>query len=291
MFSLFRKKSDLEKLVQREGFENATAGFARVISQKLQDHEIAYQFVLEEIEAASMGDAQAQAYARQSGIPPSEYKGALDNSRPEVDGPGGPQQVVLALCLQLQENRDLMVKFRIAILDKIMREYEFGVYAAEDDDAEDDDEVFTPRADTRIAHIAAHLLNLSTSNLQLVDMAIKPEQGEGLVEACADQIPRNIFDSFDTKILAMMVMLAVAKNGVAHGGMKTACMLAMSVIWAAKKMEEEGYSLTDKERGVATQLETDARGLLSQHYKAVDEMQAKLWIATTLASEPAQLTT
>lgn len=291
MFSIFKKKSDLEKIIAKEGLENSTMGFSRAISQKLQNREIAYQFVLEEIEAASMGDAQAQAYARKSGILPTEYKGSLDNSRPEVDGPGGPQQLVLALCMQLQANPDLMVKFRIGILDKIMREYEFGAYAAKDDDANDDGGGFAPRADTRVAHITAHLLNLSRSNLQLVDTVIEAEQGEALVEFCAAQIPNNMFRSLDTKVVALMIMLIVAKNGVHHGEMKAACMLAMSVIWGAKKMEEDNYSLTEKERAVVTELEVEARTLLAEHRGTVDEMQARLWIATTLASEAAQLPT
>ncbi len=280
VFNLFRKKSDLEKAIERDGFENVITGFARVVSQKLHNHEIAYQFVLEEIEAASMGGAQAQAYARQSGIPPSEYKGSLANSRPEVDGPNGPQQMLLVLCMQLQANNDLMAKFRIGVLDKIMREYEFGIYATEN---EDDDEVFTPRTDTRLSHIATHLLNLSTSNLKLIGMKIEAEQCEELIQSCADQIPSEIFESFDTKVIAMMVMMIVAENGIAHGEGKGACMLAMSVIWGVIKMERESYSLTEKERTTTIQLVVEALALLEKHRSSLSEIPAKLWVAATLA--------
>lgn len=287
MFNFLKKKSDLEKLIEKDGLEMTVAGFSRVISKKLSDFEIAYQFVLEELEAASMGNAEAQAFARSSGIPPSEYRGSLDNSRPEVDGPGGPQQTVIALCMQLQANTNLMVKFRIGILDKIMREYEFGKYAAEDGD---DDVAFEARSDSRLAHIAAHVLNLSRSNLQLVGMGIKPEQVEGLVQSCADSIRDDVFEGYDTKVVAMVVMLSVAKNGIDFNEAKTACMLAMSVIWGANKMEEEGYGLTKEERATVAQLEIAARTLLMKHRSAVDGLQAKLLIATTLASESAQLT-
>ena len=130
MFGMFKKKqkSDLEKLIEKDGIEYAAKRFSEIIVQKMPTEEIAYQFVLEEIEAASQGNDTAISFARNSGISPKEYKGAMRNSRPEVDGPDGPQQFILALCMQLQSNVDLVVDLRTKIVDNIMKTLSFGKY-------------------------------------------------------------------------------------------------------------------------------------------------------------------
>lgn len=130
MFGMFKKKqkSDLERLIEKDGIEYAAKRFSEIILQKMPTVEIAYQFVLEEIEAASQGNETAIRFARNSGISQQEYKGSMRNSRPEVDGPDGPQQFILALCMQLQPNVDLVVDFRTKIVDNIMKTLSFGKY-------------------------------------------------------------------------------------------------------------------------------------------------------------------
>ena len=53
MFGMFKKKqkSDLERLIEKDGIEYAAKRFSEIILQKMPTAEIAYQFVLEEIEA------------------------------------------------------------------------------------------------------------------------------------------------------------------------------------------------------------------------------------------------
>lgn len=149
MFGLFNKKqkSDLEKLIEKDGIEHAAKRFAEIIVQKLPTTEIAYQFVLEEIEAASQGDHMAINFAKNSGISPLEYKGSLNNSRPEVDGPGGPQQTLLGICAQLISNTDLMVKLRTKITDNVMRHFSIGKYEHKESSSmnkENDDDFTSP---------------------------------------------------------------------------------------------------------------------------------------------------
>lgn len=48
-----------------------------------------------------------------------------------MDGPGGPQQLLLSLCLQITD-RELMSEFRCRVDDKIMRILKLGRYADED---------------------------------------------------------------------------------------------------------------------------------------------------------------
>lgn len=131
MFGIFKRKSKLEKLIDKEGIELVSKRFSEVILEMMPAEDIVYQFILEEIEAASQGNDTAKNFAKNSGISPSEYKGAMSNSCPEVDGPGGPQQFILTLCMQLQPNVDLVVGLRTRIVDNIMKCSLLGKYGKE----------------------------------------------------------------------------------------------------------------------------------------------------------------
>lgn len=128
MFGFGRKKSQLEKAIERDGIEHATDRVSEIVDAKIPNSEIAYRFILEEIEGASMGNNASKTYAKSSGIRESEYKGAMRNSIPEVDGPDGPQQLLAAYSMELAGNQELMTKFRCMVGDKIMRKYQLGKY-------------------------------------------------------------------------------------------------------------------------------------------------------------------
>lgn len=98
------------------------------IIEKIPTYKVAYQFVLEEIEAASQGNALAKHFAQNSGIFPEEYQGAMCNSFYEVDGPGGPQQTLLMICSQFIQDAELMVFIRTSVVDNIMKMYSLGKY-------------------------------------------------------------------------------------------------------------------------------------------------------------------
>jgi hypothetical protein len=133
VFGLFKKKTQLEQLIAKDGIEHATARSAEIVSKKLQSREVAYQFILEELDGASQGNAAAQAFARNSGIPASTYSGALGNSNSEIDGPEGPQQLLLALSMQLMPNQALMAEFRCRVDDNVMKSFRLGKYASKDE--------------------------------------------------------------------------------------------------------------------------------------------------------------
>jgi hypothetical protein len=133
MFNIFRKKSQVEALIAKDGIEHVTDRFAELIGRKLTSREIAYQFILEEVEGASSGNSASQRFASDSGIHPQEYRGAMNNSMPEVDGPDGPQQLLVALSLQLVNNRNVMAEFRCKIDEKIMQRFGLGKYGKTDD--------------------------------------------------------------------------------------------------------------------------------------------------------------
>jgi hypothetical protein len=125
------KKSDLVKRIEKDGIEYVTRHFTEKILNKLKTKDIAYQFVLEEVEAASQGSDAAIRFAKDSGIGENEYRGSIKKSRIEVDGPDGPQQTLLRICSQLVSNKDLMVELRIRIVDNIMKAFFLGKYEYE----------------------------------------------------------------------------------------------------------------------------------------------------------------
>lgn len=153
MFGLFRKKTQLEQLIAKDGMEHATARFAEIVSQKLPSREVAYKFILEELDGASQGNEASQAFARNSGISSSAYSGALGNSSPEIDGPDGPQQLLLALSMQLMPNQELMAEFRCRVDDNVMKRFRLGKYASKDE---------------RIANLFGDLKNLLLSDDSVV---------------------------------------------------------------------------------------------------------------------------
>ncbi|CAM1656372.1 Sel1-like repeat [Bartonella choladocola] len=131
MFGFFkkkRKKTPLEIQIEKDGIEHAARRISEIVLSKIPTNKIAYQFLLEELDAASQGEGIALDFVNRSGIDPSLYKGAMKNSMIEVDGPNGPQQTLSAFCFHLHENRMLMAELRIMVVENIMRHFSFGKY-------------------------------------------------------------------------------------------------------------------------------------------------------------------
>ena len=126
MFNKSQPKSDLEKQIELDGVEHAIHRLTEVTLNKIGSKEIAYQFILEELEGASMGNSISKGFAKASGINPIEYKGAMDNSMIEVDGPEGPQQFLRYLGMQLSES--LRVQVSLGVVDGVMKHFSLGKY-------------------------------------------------------------------------------------------------------------------------------------------------------------------
>ena len=128
MFGFSKKKSAFEQQVISDGIEHASTRVAQELLTKIGSYEVALQFVLEEIEAASQGNKKALDFVKNSGFSESEYSGAMNNSFDEVDGPGGPQLMLLNFVTQISDI-DLMVSLRVAAVDKIMQTWQLGRYS------------------------------------------------------------------------------------------------------------------------------------------------------------------
>jgi hypothetical protein len=129
MFNILQKKTNVERLIEIHGFETAIKEFGKIIAEKIPNKEIAYQFILQELDGASKGNDDSMRFAEESGLIPAEYEGALQNSIIEVDGPDGPQQTLLAMSLELIRNQKLAAQFRCRISDQIMQIFGLGKYS------------------------------------------------------------------------------------------------------------------------------------------------------------------
>ncbi len=114
---------DVGSVIQKIGFERAVRFYAHLVRLRIPDDRVRWQFILEELDGAAQGNSEAQAFARQSGVPEHEYTGALDRSIPEVDGPEGPQQMLRQLGMQLMQDQSLMVEFTTSIVRCIMEDH------------------------------------------------------------------------------------------------------------------------------------------------------------------------
>lgn len=117
------------KTIKELGLDKTAELLSEYINQKIISEDIAIQFILEELEAASQGNQNARLFASTSGFDEDDYKGAMYNSFEEVDGENGPQQEILNMCMMLYPNQELMTELRIKTVDHIMKIWELGKYA------------------------------------------------------------------------------------------------------------------------------------------------------------------
>ena len=122
-------KNNMTETIENLGIDKTAELLAEYINQKIPSEDVAIQFILEEIEAASQGNELARIFAENSGFDEDDYIGAMHNSFEEVDGEDGPQQEILNLCMMLYPDQDLMADLRIKTVDNIMKHWKLGKYA------------------------------------------------------------------------------------------------------------------------------------------------------------------
>lgn len=123
MFGFFKKKTKMQALIAEHGYEKALAIASQSLIQKLPSRVVAYEFMLQELDGASLGSPIAQLMANTSGILPIEFKGALDKNVPEIDE---PHDYITNLSLQLADDRVMMTKFRLDVGSEVMKHFKLG---------------------------------------------------------------------------------------------------------------------------------------------------------------------
>ena len=125
MFGLFNKKTEVQQAIDSMGFDEASHHYAAMVASKIPTVSVMHQFYMEELDAASHSDNPlVQSFVEDSGVLEQDYKGAMDRSNPAVDGPDGPQQLLLKICMQLSHDEDLMVRFRLQIVTNLVEQME-----------------------------------------------------------------------------------------------------------------------------------------------------------------------
>ena len=131
MFGMFKKKtqkSHLAMQIESKGLDQVTTEVVGGLMRQLSGTGYMFNFILAELDGASMGNEKARRLARESGIPESEYKGAHQFEHPLIDGPQGAKTLMDTACLGMLDQPDLMVDFRLMVIDKLMRQVEVGKY-------------------------------------------------------------------------------------------------------------------------------------------------------------------
>lgn len=126
MFGLFKKKSKIQQLIDERGYETAVALAADSVIQRIPNRAAAYEFILQELDGASLGNEESKKAAANSGIPPSHYKGALKKDVPAIED---AQDHIANYSLQLVDDQRLMARFRVDIGAEVMKHFEFGRFS------------------------------------------------------------------------------------------------------------------------------------------------------------------
>ncbi len=104
-----------------------------MVDSAIVSEQVAKQFVLEEIEAASHGNEMARYFAYDSGFSRDEYRDSMNRSWHEVDGPNGPQQLLLEAVFRVNSEYGMEASssFRIRLVKEIMKQHNLGKYGEE----------------------------------------------------------------------------------------------------------------------------------------------------------------
>lgn len=131
MFGIFKskkQKSHLALQIESKGLDQVTTETVDGLMRQLSKTGYMFNFILAELDGASMGNEIAQRFARESGIPESEYRGAHLFEHPLIDGPNGAKTLMDTACIRMLDEPTLMLEFRLMVLDKLMRRVEVGKY-------------------------------------------------------------------------------------------------------------------------------------------------------------------
>lgn len=127
MFGFFKKKkSKIQQLIDERGYEAAVAIAAGSVIERIPNRAAAYEFILQELDGASMGNEQSREAAANSGIPANDYKDALSKVAPVLDA---AHDHITNYTIQLAAGPELMSRFRVDIGVEIMRIFEFGRFS------------------------------------------------------------------------------------------------------------------------------------------------------------------
>jgi hypothetical protein len=125
VLNFFRKKTQLETLIKNEGLEKVVDFSVHFLIKGLKEIDIIYQFILEELDGASLGNKASKDFANSINIPRETYTGTLGRTIPEVED---LQQKMMVWCMDLRHDQELMAKFRCEVNRKLIRIFNIEAY-------------------------------------------------------------------------------------------------------------------------------------------------------------------
>ena len=280
MFGFGRKKSQLEKAIEKDGIEHATDRVAEIVAAKIPNREIAYRFILGEIEAASMGNNASKIFAKNSGISSAEYKGALSNSIPEVDGPNGPYQLIAGFSMHLAGNQLLGAEFRCKVDDKIMKRFRLGKYAVSQGPSPSSSN--TPMSkDEKLQEIARCVVDLTSESLYQIDLELTQSKANALVQTISQEMNDKAVASNDSLFIALQVVEILAGNALENEEYDALCMLALSVAWGTRHYLEE-HQLSEEKSKFIEKMIANAMKMLAENKQFVKSGVATNFIGASI---------
>ena len=119
--------NEFEMKISEYGLDFVSSTAAKEVLQRIHSYSDALQFVFEELDAARNGNEIATNFVQTSGFRPEEYIDSMDRSYDAIDGRDGPQQFFVGIAFMI-EDIELMSKFKVETVDKIMLAWKLGKY-------------------------------------------------------------------------------------------------------------------------------------------------------------------
>ncbi|SET95549.1 hypothetical protein SAMN04487962_1681 [Marinobacter segnicrescens] len=114
----------------QEVIDSSVKELVRIIESKPNSRSVAWQFVLEELDAAKEGIPFVKERVETFYINPEEYSEAMNRGWDDVNGRSGPQQFLLNITMAIADavNMETAAMVRITIVEYILQHYGFGRY-------------------------------------------------------------------------------------------------------------------------------------------------------------------
>lgn len=119
--------NEFEKQISEYGLDFVSSFTAQEVLKKIDSYSDALQFVLEELDAARQGNEISINFVNNSGFRPEHYIDAMHRSYDAIDGADGPQQFLNGIAFMIKDI-ELMSKFKVAVVDKVMQAWKLGKY-------------------------------------------------------------------------------------------------------------------------------------------------------------------
>lgn len=118
----------------QEVIDSSVNELIQIIESKPNSRSVAWQFILEELDAAKEGTSFVKDRIETFYISQKEYLGAMGRSWDDVDGLLGPQQYLVNLTMAIADavGIEVAAMVRITIVEYILKHYGFGRYYLDD---------------------------------------------------------------------------------------------------------------------------------------------------------------